>query len=129
MTHVSFMCNQITSLPDYSYLTLAAPYTATIEIKKSKFITTAWPATSPDEVRGCPTSDARLICLMHPDGNAGIWTGWPAALLQALQLVAAAKDPAASHNCFAYKIGEQVNACRRTAVMRLGSRHLRRAPP
>jgi hypothetical protein len=50
MTHVSFMCNQITSLPDYSYLTLAAPYTATIEIKKSKFITTTWPATSPEEV-------------------------------------------------------------------------------
>jgi putative IMPACT (imprinted ancient) family translation regulator len=112
-THVSFMCNQITFPLDYSYLTLAAPHTATIEIKKSKFITTAWPATSPEEVSGClhfrrkthlPDA-ARWECKFMDRSKASLRLS-----MQALQLGAAAKDPAASHNCFAYKIGEQVTA-------------------
>lgn len=60
--------------PDGSYRTLAAPHHVTVEVKKSKFITSAWPTSTPEE---------------------------------ALQLVADASDPSASHNCFAYKIGEQ----------------------
>lgn len=55
-----------------AYTTLAAPHTLTHEVKKSKFVTTAWPVTSPE------------------DGLARI---------------AAAADPAASHNCWALACG------------------------
>jgi putative IMPACT (imprinted ancient) family translation regulator len=55
-----------------AYTTLSAPHSHTYEIKKSKFVTTAWPVTSPDE---------------------------------AARLVAAAADPAASHNCWALACG------------------------
>lgn len=54
MTQTTISCNWIMRLPPCSYLTLAAPHTATIEIKKSKFITTAWSTASPEEVSvGC----------------------------------------------------------------------------
>lgn len=120
MMHMSFMCNQITSLPDYSYLTLAAPHTVTIEIKKSKFITTAWPTTSPEEVSDvCISQMYEKNCLKQFVGTQ-VYDRFKAGrrlFMQALQLVAAAKDPAASHNCFAYKIGEQVAASQCTGVM------------
>jgi putative IMPACT (imprinted ancient) family translation regulator len=53
-----------------TYTTLAAPVSATLEIKKSKFAATAWPAASPDE---------------------------------AAALIAAASDPSASHNVWAWR--------------------------
>ena len=55
-----------------AYTTLAAPAALTLEVKKSKFVTSAWPVASPEE------------------GAA---------------LIAAAADPAASHNCWAVVCG------------------------
>lgn len=63
--------------PEFShgtYWTLSEPHTFTLEVKKSKFITTAWPVQAPSE---------------------------------AMELVQAHGDPSASHNCFAYKIGQE----------------------
>ena len=55
-----------------AYVTIAAPVTHTHEAKKSRFVTTAWPVSSPAQC------DAAF---------------------------AAARDPGASHNCWAYKCG------------------------
>lgn len=53
------------------YWTLSEPYTLETEVKRSRFIATAWPVTS---------------------------------VTQALELVAAASDPDASHNCYALRV-------------------------
>eukprot|EP00208_Stichococcus_sp_RCC1054_P000995 CAMPEP_0206142160 /NCGR_PEP_ID=MMETSP1473-20131121/15839_1 /ASSEMBLY_ACC=CAM_ASM_001109 /TAXON_ID=1461547 /ORGANISM="Stichococcus sp, Strain RCC1054" /LENGTH=219 /DNA_ID=CAMNT_0053537045 /DNA_START=336 /DNA_END=996 /DNA_ORIENTATION=- len=59
---------------DTSYQTLAERYSVTVEVKRSKFVTTAWPIDSAD---------------------------------QALQLIQSSADPTASHNCWAFKVGDQ----------------------
>jgi uncharacterized YigZ family protein len=57
-----------------SHTSLQGPeHYAALEVKKSRFLTWAWPVASPDEA------------LAHIDAR---------------------RDPSASHNCFAYKIGD-----------------------
>eukprot|EP00873_Tetraselmis_striata_P003245 jgi/Tetstr1/423509/TSEL_014185.t1 len=60
-----------------TYWTLSEPHHFTLEVKKSKFVTTAWPVQSPSE---------------------------------AMRLVQTHGDPSASHNCFAYKVGEETRS-------------------
>ncbi|PRW32560.1 IMPACT family [Chlorella sorokiniana] len=57
-----------------AFTTLAEPHSSEVEVKKSRFITHAWPCSSADE---------------------------------ALELIASRRDPSATHNCWAYLVGQQ----------------------
>ena len=101
-----------------SYRTLAEPHNYTLEVKKSKFIATAWPTSSAEQV---------IVILTF----SAVWAGCePQALvaqqsyvcriqqaaiphsLQAMQHVTDASDSSASHNCFAYKACDVFNLLR-----------------
>lgn len=58
----------------HSYDTISENESSTLEVKRSKFIASAWPVTSAE---------------------------------QALRTITEGSDPAASHNCWAYKVGDQ----------------------
>ena len=49
------------------FTTLAAPVSETTEVKRSKFITTAWPVTSPDDAL------ARIKAASDPSASHNVW--------------------------------------------------------
>ncbi|KAF5829669.1 ribosomal protein S5 domain 2-type protein [Dunaliella salina] len=60
---------------EHAFLSLARPVTYEVEVKKSRFVVTAWPIESGGK--------------------------------QALELIKGASDPDATHNCFAYRAGQE----------------------
>ncbi len=88
-----------------SWLTLKQPQTAVLEVKKSKFLTTAWPITAVSQVTcimlGRPQLSRlrRNVCAQDCQSN-----------LQAEQYVAEYRDLSASHNCYAYKLNQEQRA-------------------
>ena len=81
-----------------------------LEIKKSKFLATAWPITAISQVQvecGCRI-DAEL--LVHNLKHGAVLVTDPVHRMQAEQYIEENKDLSASHNCYAYKLSEEQRA-------------------
>ena len=93
-----------------SWLTLKHQHTAVLEAKKSKFLATAWPITA---VKQVPWLHVKLQLALRSASaafNQNFAAGKPVTCLQAEQYIEAHRDLSASHNCYAYKLGQEQRA-------------------